>query len=504
MQEEQMDSRLRGNDGIGCGSGGTEHGSDGTGRGSDGAEHGNDGTGRGNDGVERGMGKASPATTIARVHAREVLDSRGVPTVEVDVTLADGARGRAIVPSGASTGRHEALEFRDGNPARYQGKGVRHAVRHVNEVLGPAVVGVDATRQHEVDALLLDTDGTPNLRRLGGNAVLGVSLAAAHAAAAGIGLPLYRYLGGSLAREMPVPMVNILSGGLHARGIVDFQDFLLLPLSAHSFSEALVTVRNVYHAMGEILTSRGASTLVADEGGLAPAKDTSDSALDDAQTGSAANEFSVKLLVQAIEKAGYRPGEDAAIGLDVAATHFFHDGKYRLSAENRTLSSAEMVDLLARWVDEYPIISIEDGLAEDDWTGWQELTARVGERVQLIGDDLFVTSVQRLQQGIETNAANAVLVKVNQVGTLTAAMATLRLARTHRYLPVVSARSGETEDATIADLAVGANAGQIKIGSITRSERLAKYNQLLRIEEELGPHGVYRGREVFRRFLGAL
>ncbi len=443
----------------------------------------------GNDGTKR-------PTTITCVHAREVLDSRGVPTVEVDVTLASGARGRAIVPSGASTGRHEALEFRDGNPARYQGKGVRHAVRHVNEVLGPAVMGVDAVSQHVVDALLLETDGTPNLRRLGGNAVLGISLATAHAAAAGLGLPLYRYLGGSQGREMPVPMVNILSGGLHARGIVDFQDFLLIPLSARSFSEALVMVRNVYHAMGEILTERGASTLVADEGGLAPAVDESD-----AVTG--ANEAAVQLLVQAIEKAGYRPGEDAAIGLDVAATHFYHEGEYRLSAENRTLSSAEMVDLLVRWVEAYPIISIEDGLAEDDWSGWQQLTARVGGRVQLIGDDLFVTNTQRLQQGIERNAANAVLVKVNQVGTLTAAVATLRLARAHGYLPVVSARSGETEDATIADLAVGTNAGQIKIGSITRSERLAKYNQVLRIEEELGAQGIYRGREVFRRFLDA-
>ena len=443
----------------------------------------------GNDGTER-------PTTITCVHAREVLDSRGVPTIEVDVTLASGARGRAIVPSGASTGRHEALEFRDGNPARYQGRGVRHAVRHVNEVLGPAVVGVDAVSQHVVDALLLETDGTPSLRRLGGNAVLGISLATAHAAAASLGLPLYRYLGGSQARELPVPMVNILSGGLHARGIVDFQDFLLIPLSARSFSEALVMVRNVYHAMGEILTDRSASTLVADEGGLAPAVDESDAV-------AGANEAAVQLLIQAIEKAGYRPGEDAAIGLDVAATHFYHEGEYRLSAENRTLSSAEMVDLLVRWVEAYPIISIEDGLAEDDWSGWQQLTARVGGGVQLIGDDLFVTNTQRLQQGIERNAANAVLVKVNQVGTLTAAVATLRLARAHGYLPVVSARSGETEDATIADLAVGTNAGQIKIGSITRSERLAKYNQVLRIEEELGAQGIYRGREVFHRFLGA-
>ena len=450
----------------------------------------------GNDRTKCGNDKAKPSATIRRVHAREVLDSRGVPTVEVDVTLASGARGRAIVPSGASTGRHEALEFRDGNPARYQGKGVRHAVRHVNEVLGPAVVGVEATRQHEVDALLLDTDGTPNLRRLGGNAILGASLATAHAAAAGLGLPLYRYLGGSLARELPVPMVNILSGGLHARGIVDFQDFLLIPVGAQSFSDALVMVRNVYHAMGEILTARGASTLVADEGGLAPAIATS-------ETATAANEGAVRLLVQGIEKAGYRPGEDASIGLDVAATHFYSDGLYHLHAEDRILSSEEMVSLLAQWVDDYPIISIEDGLAEDDWDGWQALTASLGERVQLIGDDLFVTNVQRLQEGIERRAANAVLVKVNQVGTLTAAVASLRLARAHGYLAVVSARSGETEDATIADLAVGTNAGQIKIGSITRSERLAKYNQLLRIEEELGAQGVYRGREVFRRFLGA-
>ena len=471
MRSEQMDSRFRGNDR-------TKHAID-----------------RAELSIDRAIDRAELSTTIRRVHAREVLDSRGVPTVEVDVTLASGARGRAIVPSGASTGRHEALEFRDGNSARYQGKGVRHAVRHVNEVLGPVVLGMDATRQHEVDALLLDTDGTPNLRRLGGNAVLGVSLATAHAAAESIGLPLYRYLGGSLARELPVPMVNILSGGLHARGIVDFQDFLLIPVGAQSFSDALVMVRNVYHAMGEILTARGASTLVADEGGLAPAIATS-------ETATAANEGAVRLLVQGIEKAGYRPGEDASIGLDVAATHFYSDGLYHLHAEDRKLSSEEMVSLLAQWVDDYPIISIEDGLAEDDWDGWLALTARLGERVQLIGDDLFVTNVQRLHEGIERKAANAVLVKVNQVGTLTAAVATLRLARAHGYLAVVSARSGETEDATIADLAVGANAGQIKIGSITRSERLAKYNQLLRIEEELGSQGVYRGREVFRRFLG--
>ena len=435
------------------------------------------------------------------MRAREVLDSRGVPTVEVDVTLADGARGRAIVPSGASTGRHEALEFRDGNPARYQGKGARHAARHVNEVLGPAVAGADAARQHTVDALLLATDGTPNLRRLGGNAVLGVSLAAAHAAAASFGLPLYRYLGGSQARELPVPMVNILSGGLHASGIVDFQDFLCIPLSAQSYSEALVMVRNVYHAMGEILTARGASTLVADEGGLAPAVDPREAAIGRNDSATGANESAVQLLVQAIEKAGYRPGEDAAIGLDVAATHFYHEGAYRLRAEGRALSSHEMVELLARWVRAYPIVSIEDGLAEDDWDGWRALTARAGDRAQLIGDDLFVTNAARLQEGIARNAANAVLVKVNQVGTLTAAIETLRLARAHGYLPVVSARSGETEDATIADLAVGTGAGQIKIGSITRSERLAKYNQLLRIEEELGPQGVYRGREVFRQFL---
>ena len=453
---------------------------------------------RGNDRTKRVNDKAEPSTTIRRVHAREVLDSRGVPTVEVDVTLASGARGRAVVPSGASTGRHEALEFRDGDSARYQGKGVRHAVRHVNEVLGPVVLGVDATRQHEVDALLLDTDGTPNLRRLGGNAVLGVSLATAHAAAESLGLPLYRYLGGSLARELPVPMVNILSGGLHARGIVDFQDFLLIPVGAQSFSDALVMVRNVYHAMGEILTDRGASTLVADEGGLRPSRGMRKSETAKMPP----NEAAVRLLVQAIEKAGYRPGEDAAIGLDVAATHFYSDGKYHLHAEDRILSSEEMVSLLAQWVDDYPIISIEDGLAEDDWDGWQALTTRLGERVQLIGDDLFVTNVQRLHEGIERRAANAVLVKVNQVGTLTAAVATLRLARAHGYLAVVSARSGETEDATIADLAVGTNAGQIKIGSITRSERLAKYNQLLRIEEELGAQGVYRGRDVFRRFLG--
>jgi enolase len=447
-------------------------------------------------------------SAIERVHAREVLDSRGTPTVEVDITLGSGARGRAIVPSGASTGRHEALEFRDNDHARYQGKGVRHAVRHVNEVLGPAVCGADALRQHDVDTILVDTDGTPNLTRLGGNAVLGVSLATAHAAAAHCDVPLYRYLGGSQAREMPVPMVNILSGGLHARGIVDFQDFLLIPIGAESYSEALVMVRNVYHTMSDILAAQGASTLVADEGGLAPAiaggakaSSANTNVFGANENESGANENAVQLLLQAIEKAGYRPGEDAAIGLDVASTHFYDEGQYHLPAEGRALSSDEMVDLLAAWVAKYPIISIEDGLAEDDWEGWQALTARVGARVQLIGDDLFVTNVHRLRQGIAQEAANAVLVKVNQVGTLTAAMATLRLAQANGYLPVVSARSGETEDATIADLAVATSAGQIKIGSITRSERLAKYNQLLRIEEELGAHAVYRGREVFSKFL---
>ena len=432
--------------------------------------------------------------SIVRVRAREVLDSRGAPTVEVDVTLAGGAQGRAIVPAGASTGRHEAREFRDDDPVRYQGKGVRHAVRHVNEALGPAVIGVDAARQQAVDARLLATDGTPNLRRLGGNAVLGVSLATAHAAAASFGLPLYRYLGGSQARELPTPMVNILSGGLHARGIVDFQDFLLIPLSPQRFSDALVMARNVYHAMSEILAARGASTLVADEGGLAPTARANETAV-------GANEAAVQLLAQAIEEAGYRPGVDAAIGLDVAASHFYHNGAYHLRAEGRTLAGSEMVELLTRWVRDYPIISIEDGLAEDDWENWRALTARVGAQAQLIGDDLFVTNAERLRAGIARNAANAVLVKVNQAGTLTAAVETLRLACAHAYLPVVSARSGETEDTTIADLAVGTNAGQIKIGSITRSERLAKYNQLLRIEEELGAQGVYRGSDVFRRFL---
>ncbi len=423
---------------------------------------------------------------IVRIVAREVLDSRGTPTVEVDVRLAGGAWGRASVPVGASTGRAEALELRDGDPHRYQGQGVSRAVRHVVEEIAPALVGRDAARQEEIDRLLQALDGTARKSRLGANAVLGVSLAVARAAATACDLPLYRYLGGAGACELPVPMVNILSGGLHAGRSVDFQDFLVIPLAATRFSEALAMVSTVRQSTGELLRSRGASTLVADEGGYAAP---------------GSHEAALELLLAATERAGYRPGEDVALGLDVAATHFFANGRYQLQTEGQVRTSQEMVELLAALVTRYPILSLEDPLAEDDWTGWGKLSARLGNRVQLIGDDLFVTRAERLRQGIARGIANAVLIKVNQVGTLSEALTTLRLAWRHGYLPVISARSGETEDTTIADLAVATGAGQIKIGSLTRSERLAKYNHLLRIEEELGEQACYRGRDVFARFL---
>jgi enolase len=411
--------------------------------------------------------------TIRRVRARQVLDSRGNPTVEVEVACAGGAAARAIVPSGASTGRHEVVELRDGDPKHYQGKGVLRAVGHVREVFGPALLGWPVTEQEAIDGLLGTLDGTPDKSRLGANALLGVSLACARAAAAVRGVPLWRSLERDGLARLPLPMVNLISGGLHAGGNLDFQDFLLLPIGARHYSEALEMTVAVYRALGTVLTEQGyEGILVGDEGGFGPRLQT--------------NEQAIELILEAIHRAGLDPGRDAALALDVASTHFYHDGVYRLKAEgDRELQPEEMAKRLARWSVTYPILSIEDGLAEDDWDGWVRLTARLGGTVQLVGDDLFVTNPDRLWQGIERGAGNAVLVKVNQIGTLTEALAVVELARQHGYRAVISGRSGETEDPFLADLAVATGAGQIKIGSVARSERLAKYNQLLRIEEEL-------------------
>ena len=432
------------------------------------------------------------STIIQSVHGREVLDSRGNPTVEVDVTLRSGAFGRAIVPSGASTGRHEAVELRDGDPTRYEGLGVLRAVAAVNDVIGPAVCGeCDAADQPALDARLRGLDGTVNKANLGANAILGVSLAAAHAAANAVGQPLYRYLGGAEACVVPLPMVNIISGGRHAAGGLDMQDFLAIPIGAETYSEALRMVVAVYRAVGRVLSQTGPYAYgVADEGGYGPPLPCHEDALG--------------LLYDATRLAGYRCARDGdiAIGLDVAATEFAADGEhYALHAEGRTFSSRELVDLLDHWGKTYPIISVEDGLSEDDWDGWEYLTEKLGGSTQLIGDDLFTTNPERLARGADDGIANAVLVKPNQIGTLTETLDTVRLAQERGYLPVISARSGETEDTTIADLAVATGAGQIKIGSITRSERLAKYNRLLRIEEELGYRARFAGRDVFARFL---
>ena len=437
-----------------------------------------------------------PASThITNIHAREVLDSRGNPTVEVDIRLQGGATGRAIVPSGASTGRHEAVELRDGDPGRYEGKGVLRAVAAVNDTIAPAICGeanpTDATDQPALDQRLRELDGTTNKSNLGANACLGVSLAAAHASANAAGMPLYRWLGGDDATTLPMPMVNIISGGRHAEGGLDMQDFLAIPIGAATFREALRMAVAVYRAIGRILSQTGPYGYgVADEGGYGPPLPCHENALG--------------LLHDATRLAGFRCARDGdvAIGLDVAATEFMDgDGRYALRAERRTFSATELTDLLVHWSAAYPIISIEDGVAEDDWDGWAYLTERLGATTQLIGDDLFTTNPGRLARGADEGIANAVLVKPNQIGTLTETLDTVRLARERGYLPVISARSGETEDTTIADLAVATGAGQIKIGSITRSERLAKYNQLLRIEEELGDRAEFAGRDVFSRFL---
>ena len=427
---------------------------------------------------------------IAVLRAREVLDSRGNPTVEVDAVLEDGALGRAIVPSGASTGKAEALELRDGDPRRYLGRGVLNAVANVEQEIARALRGLEACDQKAIDERLRALDGTENKRRLGANALLGVSLAVARAAAASAGLPLYRYLGGAGAVELPVPMVNILSGGVHGGGNVDFQDYLVVPLRATRYAQAIEDVTAVYRAMKEVLKSRGIYRAgVADEGGYAPCLPS--------------NEAGFEFMVDAIERAGLEPGKDAALAVDVAASQFSRDGRYSLAVEGLELKASELIERLETWANRYPLVSIEDGLGEEDWEGWGVLTGKLGGRCQLLGDDLFVTNVNRLRKGIEARVANAVLVKMNQVGTLTETLELVELARRRGYRTVISARSGETEDDSMADLAVATRASQIKIGAITRSERLAKYNRLLRIEEALGENAEYRGASLFKDLLRA-
>jgi len=421
---------------------------------------------------------------IRTVHAREVLDSRGNPTVEVEVWLESGAFGRAIVPSGASTGKREAVELRDEDESRYLGKGVRRAVQNVNEVIAPEMEGLEASQQPDVDRALLELDGTPNKSGLGANAIRGVSLAAARAAADDSGLPLYQYLGGPGSRLLPVPLMNVINGGVHADNGLDIQEFMIVPAGAGSFGEALRMGVEVYQALKKLLKDKGLSTNVGDEGGFAPALGGNEAALD--------------FLVQAIERAGYRPGEDVWLALDPAASEFGERGRYRLRADRVEKSSDEMVQMYESWLTRYPICSIEDGLAEDDWDGWQTLTRRLGGRIQIVGDDIFVTNPAILQEGIRKGIANAILVKLNQIGTLTETLETVELAKRAGYGTIISHRSGETEDAFVADLAVAVNAGQIKTGSLARGERTAKYNQLLRIEEELGAGAAWPGRAVFR------
>lgn len=419
---------------------------------------------------------------ITGLRAREILDSRGNPTVEVDVQLENGITGRAAVPSGASTGTFEAVEKRDGD-ARYGGKGVLEAVKAVNERIQPAIVGMSALDQAAIDEAMLALDGTPNKGNLGANAILGVSMAVAAAAARAVGLPLYRYLGGVGARLLPVPLLNVLNGGQHADNNVDVQEFMIVPLGFDRFSDSIRAGAEVFAALKQLLAQRGLTTAVGDEGGFAP----------DLKS----NEEALELLLQAIEKAGYRPGEQVALALDVAATEFFENGIYRLEGEGRQLDSDGMIAMLDQWVDRYPIVSIEDGLAEEDWDGWAKLTGQLGHKVQLVGDDLFVTNVQRLEQGIRRKTANSILVKLNQIGTLTETLAAMDLAARAGYTRVMSHRSGETEDTFIADLAVATGCGQIKTGAPSRSERVAKYNQLLRIEDDLGAAAQFIGRKAF-------
>lgn len=422
-------------------------------------------------------------TTIVDIVGREVLDSRGNPTVECDVLLESGVMGRAAVPSGASTGTREAVELRDGDKARYLGKGVSRAVEHINGEISEAVTGLDAAEQGFLDQTLIDLDGTDNKSRLGANAILAVSMSTAKAAAEESGLPLYRYFGGSGAREMPVPMMNVINGGAHANNNLDFQEFMILPVGAKSFREALRCGAEVFHHLKKLVDKKGYPTTVGDEGGFAP--------------NVAGNDEAVQLILNAIEAAGYAPGQDVMLGLDCASSEFYKNGKYVLDSEKLELDSAAMADYLAALAGKYPIISIEDGMAEGDWDGWKILTDKLGKKVQIVGDDLFVTNPKILKEGIERGIANAILIKINQIGTLSETFAAVEMAKRAGYTNVISHRSGETEDSTIADIAVGLNAGQIKTGSLSRSDRIAKYNQLLRIEEDLGDTAVYPGRAAF-------
>ena len=422
-------------------------------------------------------------TYIESVHGREVLDSRGNPTVEVEVLLFDGSFGQAIVPSGASTGVHEAWEKRDGDKERYLGKGVQEAITAINEEIAEELVGHDATDQSGIDQMMIELDGTENKSRLGANAILGVSLALAKAAAISVGLPLYRYLGGVYARTLPVPMMNIMNGGKHAAGATDLQEFMVMPVGASSFSEGLRWGTEIYHNLKKVLHDKGYRTTVGDEGGFAPQV--------------SANKEAFDLILAAIERAGYKPGEQIMLAMDAAASEIYEDGKYHLKTENKILTGAEMVDFYAAWCDEYPIVSIEDGLHEDDWENWTLMMEKLGDRIQIVGDDLLVTSVNRIQTAFEQKAANSLLCKVNQIGSLTEAIAAVELVQRHGWTAVVSHRSGETEDATISDLAVALNAGQIKTGAPARSDRVAKYNQLLRIEEDLQDSAIYPGLAAF-------
>jgi enolase len=426
-------------------------------------------------------------TEIIEVHALEILDSRGNPTLEVEVTLESGAVGRFAVPSGASTGEHEALELRDGDNGRYLGKGVEQAVRNVNEHIAPEIIGMPADAQRALDEVLIDLDGTPNKGKLGANALLGVSVAAAKAAADHFDLPVWRYLGGVAAHVLPVPLMNIVNGGAHADNNVDFQEFMVVPFGAPTFKEALRAGAEIFHNLKKVLKKRGLSTSVGDEGGFAPNLPS--------------NEAALQAIVEAIQAAGYKPGEQVGLALDVAASEFYKDGAYHLAGENRKLDANGMVEFYAGLCDRYPILSIEDGMAEDDWAGWKALTQRLGGRVQLVGDDLFVTSTDRLRRGVNEGCANSILIKVNQIGTLTETLDCIELAHRNGYSTVISHRSGETEDTTIADLAVAVNAGQIKTGSLCRSDRVAKYNQLLRIEEALGSSAGWLGKRPFGKEL---
>jgi enolase len=422
--------------------------------------------------------------SIKSIKGRQIFDSRGNPTVEVEVGLADGSVGSAAVPSGASTGSHEAVELRDGDSSAFRGLGVSKAVNNIREIITPAIIGMSAVDQVAIDQKMIGLDGTPNKSRLGANAILGVSLAVAHAAANSQGMPLYRYLGGEAARLLPVPMMNILNGGKHAEDSVDLQEFMVLPVGARNFAHALQIGTEVYHSLKKVLKSRGANTSVGDEGGFAPRLAT--------------NREAVEVILAAIEAAGYKPGKDCYVALDPASTEFYKDGKYVLAKEGVSYSSAEMVEYYSKLVSEYPVISIEDGMAEDDWEGWKLLRQKLGDKVQLVGDDLYTTNKERLSRGIAENCSNSILIKLNQIGTLTETLAVIEMAKKAGWTSVVSHRSGETEDTTISDLAVAMNTGQIKAGAPCRSERVAKYNRLLRIEEELGKRAMYAGEGAFR------